>query len=125
MSRPRKSSAPLSPLALNVRKQRKERGWTQDELARRMKATITYISRIETDVASPSYQFIQKLSGILGITPDALNQSLHRTTEDIALDELIGQIRGLHPKARKDVTSVVQNLMDGFAMASVSYKRAR
>jgi transcriptional regulator with XRE-family HTH domain len=62
----------LSPLALNLRKLRTARGWSQGELADRIGAHITHISRVETGKYNPGLEFVINAARAFGITVDEL-----------------------------------------------------
>jgi transcriptional regulator with XRE-family HTH domain len=51
----------------NVKKWRKNRGISQKTLAERCEAAHTYIRQIESGSRTPSFAFIVKLAGALGI----------------------------------------------------------
>ncbi len=56
-------------LGLNVRRIRKERGWSQEELAFESGLHRTYISGIERGARNPTVLVIEKLAEALSVTP--------------------------------------------------------
>jgi transcriptional regulator with XRE-family HTH domain len=64
---PARSSAVSKALATNVRRLRKERGWTQDELAAEIEAEQTAISLIENHRANPTLQMLERVATALDV----------------------------------------------------------
>ena len=58
---------PILDLADNVFRLRMERGWTQAELAKRVKTRQSNISRLENGLSNPTFKFLQKLSEVFGV----------------------------------------------------------
>ena len=59
-------------VGLNVRKIRRERGWSQEELAFESGLHRTYISGIERGARNPTLQVIGQMAAALGVTPARL-----------------------------------------------------
>jgi len=53
----------------NLKKWRKNMGFSQKTLAQRCNAAHSYIRQIETGTGHPSFAFIEKLAGALNIEP--------------------------------------------------------
>jgi transcriptional regulator with XRE-family HTH domain len=64
---PARNSAVSRTLAANVRRLRKERGWTQDELAAVTKVEQAAISLIENSRANPTIMMIENIARGLGV----------------------------------------------------------
>jgi transcriptional regulator with XRE-family HTH domain len=64
---PARNSAVSKALAANVRRLRKERGWTQDDLAAETKVEQAAISLIENGRANPTLLMLQSLARALDI----------------------------------------------------------
>jgi transcriptional regulator with XRE-family HTH domain len=56
-------------LALNVRKFRHARGWTQEELADRVGLSSRYVGQVERAQASASVTVLGRLAQALGVEP--------------------------------------------------------
>lgn len=59
---PARNSQTAKALGRNVRRLRKERGWTQDELAAKIKVEQTAISLIENSRANPTLRTLEALA---------------------------------------------------------------
>ena len=53
---------------------RLERGWTQDQLGRRLGITNVTVSRLESGTRRPSVEMFQRMAGVFGMTTDELMQ---------------------------------------------------
>jgi transcriptional regulator with XRE-family HTH domain len=127
MPRLRKSVEPLSQLAVNVRKRRKDLGWSQQQLADRTGAHITYVSRIEGDSASPSFDFVVRLAQTLGVQPDDLLKKpvAEMTKAESELNALLEIIHAMRPWSRRQLLKIARNLVDGSDVASITYQESR
>ena len=68
-------------LGCKIKKLRKSKGWTQEQLAEKMGIDNKHLSRIEKGYHMPNYQIIKKLAQIFNFDI--------RNFEDISLDEII------------------------------------
>jgi transcriptional regulator with XRE-family HTH domain len=59
-------------LALNLKKHRQSRGWSQAKLAEKTKTSTNYIGMLETMNKFPSSEMVQKLAAALVIDPTEL-----------------------------------------------------
>jgi|ERR1041385_4155338 transcriptional regulator with XRE-family HTH domain len=64
---PARNSAVSKALAANVRRIRKERGWTQDDLAAETEVEQAAISRIENARANPTLEMLESLARALDV----------------------------------------------------------
>ena len=64
---PARNSAVSKALAANVRRLRKERGWTQDDLAAETKVEQAAISLIENGRANPTLLMLESIARALGV----------------------------------------------------------
>jgi transcriptional regulator with XRE-family HTH domain len=55
-----------------IKKLRKERKWSQAELAEKLNIHVTHVSRIETERFTPSLDLLKKLAGVFEVTTDYL-----------------------------------------------------
>lgn len=76
-----------------IKKRREEKGLTQVELALLVGVTQIYISQFETGGVTPSEKHIEKITEILGISPETLNKELNQFYE-AKKEELRKRIEG-------------------------------
>lgn len=73
----------------NLRRIRLERGYTQEELAKKVQTSRSNIANYEVDKNKPSVEILNKLSEALGVTSDVLlgkSESLEDSMLKIGLD---------------------------------------
>jgi transcriptional regulator with XRE-family HTH domain len=75
---PARNSAGAKILASNVRRIRKERGWTQDRLAAEINVEQAAISLIENGRANPTLLTIESIAKVLSVGLGDLFQSSSR-----------------------------------------------
>jgi transcriptional regulator with XRE-family HTH domain len=68
----------LTTFGKRVRTLRKERGWTQEELAEAADLHENYVSRLETGEQEPGLFVVLRLCAAFEVTVDELLQSLTR-----------------------------------------------
>ena len=62
----------LKRLGQNVRRLRKEKGWSQERYAFEAEVHRTYVSEIERAIRNPTATMIEKLAKPLGVAPGRL-----------------------------------------------------
>ncbi|MGE5581090.1 MAG: helix-turn-helix domain-containing protein [Bacillota bacterium] len=62
----------MSSLGEKLRKLRREKDWSQTQLAQKIGTHRRLISRYETDAGTPSTETLQKIAEIFGVTTDFL-----------------------------------------------------
>jgi DNA-binding XRE family transcriptional regulator len=65
-------NTPPMRIAARIAALRAQRGWTQEELARRARLNRAYLARLETDRHAPTLATLQKLAKALRVTVSAL-----------------------------------------------------
>jgi transcriptional regulator with XRE-family HTH domain len=104
-------------IARNLKRLRKERGYTQGELAKKINAHMGHISRIETGKYNPSVDILIKLAEALEVTldsmvgqnPDATNEEIK--IEDQILSEKIKLLNTLDEEERFVVIKVIDAML--------------
>lgn len=94
----------LSPLAQNLRRLRTEHGWSQGELAERIGAHLTHVSRVETGKYTPGLEFVVNAAHAFGVTVDDLVTEHPEGLEEVRLEdrELTERIRLLEDLDERD-----------------------
>ena len=70
-----KRLTPRVALGLRIKELRSDRGMTQEQLADRTGFFRTYMSRVETGAANPTFDALLVLAGALRVPPAALFES--------------------------------------------------
>ncbi len=76
----------------NLKKLRRERDMTQDELAQALNLSVQAISRYETGTAYPDIEMLPVMAGFFGTTVDAL-LGVSRDMREKRMDEYMNQLR--------------------------------
>ena len=53
----------------NIRRYRKERGLTQEELADEVELAVTYVGQIERGQRNPTLDVVERFAKVLGVRP--------------------------------------------------------
>lgn len=84
---PKSQEEGLSPLALNLRRLRTERGWSQGELAEKIGVHLTHVSRVETGKYTPGLDFVINAARAFGLTVDELVSEHPEGFEEVRLED--------------------------------------
>ena len=76
----------LEKLGYNIRVVRKRKGLTQQQLADQSHISLKHLQLIEKGVKNPSFEILRSLTGVLGLSIDALLNS--SDGEDKSADEM-------------------------------------
>lgn len=68
-------------LGLNIQKLRREKGWSQEDLAFESGLHRTYVSGVERGVRNPTITIVAKLAAALGKTAGTLLDGHHRAAK--------------------------------------------
>ncbi len=93
-----------SPLALNLRQLRTDKGWSQAELAKRIGAHLTHVSRVETGKYIPSLDFVIAAARAFGVAVDVLVAEQPDGLQEVRLEdkELSERLRLLEELDERD-----------------------
>jgi len=102
-------------LGENVRTVRKQKGWTQRELAERVKSDASYINRIETGKLNPSIGALERIADALECSIDRLVKGQLKAAEiqirDKDLSERMKLLDSLEDDDRKAMTHIIDALL--------------
>ena len=93
---------PLLDLADDILSLRLEKGWSQSELAKRADTKQANISRLESGLANPTYQFLQKVARALGTEVDIRLKSRKNHLEFTKVNEIPIAVYIQEPPWRKE-----------------------
>ena len=92
---------------------RKQRGWSQQQLARQIGTSGPIIGRYERGEMTPSVEVAKKLADTFGITLDYLVDDTGRLAEikDQAMLKRLTQIEQLDQEEKKTIVQVIDSLL--------------
>lgn len=102
-------------LGENIKKLRKQRGWSQSELAEKASITLTHVNRLETGKYNPSIDVVLRLARALDVTLDQLvldnlaDVSVHIENKNLA--ERIRLIETLTENRREALFQVLDDML--------------
>ncbi len=102
-------------LGENVKTVRKQKGWTQRELAERIESDASYINRIETGKLNPSIAALERIADALECSIDRLVKGKVKAAEiqirDKDLSERMRLLDSLDEDDRKAMTHIIDALL--------------
>lgn len=101
-------------LGQNIRRMRRDKGWTQSQLADRTGIKINHISKLEQDASDPKLTTLYKLMQAFSCSPDSLLMDLNRVTTDAILKQTLERATALPEEDKLTIIRVV----DGYCMAA-------
>ena len=92
---------------------RKERGWSQQQLAKKIGTSGPIVGRYERGEMTPSVEVAKKLADTFGITLDYLVDDAGRVTDlkNKAMLERLKEIEALDQEEKKTVVHVIDSLL--------------
>ena len=81
-------------LGEKIKKERLNRGLTQEELAEKANLSVSFMGQIERGERKLSVDTLEKIGNTMGTSFDYLLQSSHKVKHDAGLDELLYTVRG-------------------------------
>lgn len=107
---------PAPPFGERLAALRKERGWTQPQLAERLNVTVKMVTYLERQAKNPTAKTIEQIAQALGVPVNALLSSAkvpngaHKPGPPSLLEQRISAVRRL-PRAKQ---KVVLQFLDAF-----------
>ena len=103
-------------LAENIKKIRKQKGWSQKDLGDMIGSHLSHVNRIETGKQNPSLEVLIKLADALGVSIDGLVRGSDEDFKEIKIEdknmaERIKLLNTLDPEDRKVVIRVIDALL--------------
>ena len=96
------------PLGDNLRRLRRERGWTQAQLSERAGVKVNQISKLEQDDADPHLSTLYKLMKALECSPDALLMDPAQVGPDALLKQALERAATLPTPQKLAILEVVE-----------------
>jgi len=101
-------------LAANLKKARKAKGLSQQNLAERIGAHLTHVNRVEMGKCSPSIDFVAKVANALGVSVDSLIAEDGEGIKDVHIEDkdLAERLRLLETLEKHERDALI-TVMDG------------
>jgi len=98
----------------NVRHYRKDAGLTQADLAEKADLSLEMIGKIERGAASPSFETIMQLSGVLNVAPDKFFNAGEITVTSGDRGKLLSRINVHLSKANEADLAKIERMLSEF-----------
>lgn len=112
----RPATKPAPPFGERLAALRKERGWTQPQLAERLGTTVTMVTYLERRAKNPTVKTMEQIARIFGVPITELlglakiQKSARKPGPPSRLEELTGQLSKL-PRSKQ---KIVVQMLEGF-----------
>ncbi len=97
-----------------IKKYRKEKGYTQFQLAEKIGVSEFYISALETGNRKPGRETLIKLSNEIGIPIEGLLELETEQSVKFASEELYNKIKGLPIKQQQQLLNIIDFIINEF-----------
>lgn len=98
-------------LGEKIKKERLNRGLTQEDLAEKANLSVSFMGQIERGERKLSVDTLEKIGNTMGTSFDYLLQSNHRVEHDAGLDELLYTLRGRTQDEIRMVIDVAKTIL--------------
>jgi len=103
-------------LANNVKRLRKERGWSQAELAAKIGAHLNHVNKIENGKYMPSFDTVMKLANVLEVSLDYLAGDSNGGPEEVKIENQafaakIQLLNTLDEEERQTVIKIIDTML--------------
>ena len=113
--RPPTKQAPL--LGQRMAALRKQRGWTQSELAERLNTTVKMVTYYEREAGNPTQKTIEAIAKVFGISPVKLMGQVKKKSKDdkptppSRLQKLTNRLSKLPPLKQQMVEDMLEGIL--------------
>ncbi|EAA7134726.1 helix-turn-helix domain-containing protein [Salmonella enterica subsp. enterica serovar Beaudesert] len=107
----------------NLKRLRRDKGWTQGELAKKCKVGFGQISKIERDETDPKLSTIYELMNALGCTADALLIDTEKSCIDSIMAVALTRITQLPEKDKEILLTVIDKYCIAISMQQLADKK--
>lgn len=105
----------MSNLTANMKRLRKERNWTQAELARRVGANLSHINRIENEKYVPSVETVIQIADALEVSIDYLVKNENGKVEEVSIeDKPFFEKVELMKRLDEEERTIISKIIDAF-----------
>ena len=100
-------------LGKNIRRLRREKSWTQSQLAEHSGIKVNQISKLEQDASDPHLSTLYKLMKAFSCSPDSLLMDLEQMNTDTILKQSLERAATLQEEDKEAIIKV----LDGYCIA--------
>jgi len=94
-------------LGENIRRLRRDKHWTQGELADKSGVKVGHISKLERNEADPKLETLYKIMDALQCSPNALLNDVQKTSLDGQLEMVIERLQALPEDDKQTLLRVI------------------
>jgi transcriptional regulator with XRE-family HTH domain len=94
-------------LGKNIRRMRRDKGWSQGQLSERTGIRIGHISKLEQDEGDPKLSTLYKLMQAFSCSPDSLLMDTARVTTDAVLKQTLERATALPEENKRVIIEIV------------------
>lgn len=107
----------------NLKRLRRDKGWTQGELADRCKVGFGQISKIERNETDPKLSTIYELMNALGCAADSLLVDTEKSSVDSVMAMALDRIKQLPEKDKEILLTIIDKYCIAVSMQQLADKR--
>ncbi|EAV3945068.1 helix-turn-helix domain-containing protein [Salmonella enterica] len=107
----------------NLKRLRRDKGWSQTELANKSKIGLAQISKIEKDKTDPKLSTIYQLINALECTTEALLIDTEKSSVDSILAMALERVKQLPEKDKEIVLTIIDKYCIAISMQKLADKR--
>ncbi|WP_370611469.1 helix-turn-helix domain-containing protein [Citrobacter meridianamericanus] len=107
----------------NLKRIRRDKGWTQGELAAKCKIGFGQISKIERDETDPKLSTIYELMNALGCNADALLIDTQKSNVDSVIAVALERVRQLPEKDKEIILAIIDKYCMAISFQQIADKK--
>ena len=114
----RPATKPAPPFGERLAALRKERGWTQPQLAERLGITVMMVTYLERQAKNPTAKTVEQIAQVFGVPINALlgsakivSNGAHKPGPPSRLEELTEQLAQLPRSKQKTVVEMLEGFL--------------
>lgn len=121
-------------LGENIKRLRRDKKWTQQELAEKADVQMGHVSKLERNESDPKLETIYKLMAAFECSPNALLNDVKKTQLDGRVEMALERVQGLPEEDKKSLLNVIdkyciaislQSMLDNSAKAPFGLNRSQ
>lgn len=103
----------------NILRLRRDKGWTQNDLAEKSGVKMNHISKLERNEADPKLETIYKLMNALDCSANALLNDVKKTPLDGRMEMVLERVQQLPDKEKSRLLDVIDKYCIAVSMQSL------